>query len=381
MSNPELVSRIVDEIARLGPIPFARFMALALYHPEHGYYTSTCRQMGWKGDYYTSSHVHPIFGELVAKQLLQMDQILGGEAFSVVEMGAGKGLLCHDILRFLQKEVPETFRRLRYIIIEKSPSLQKEQADRLGPLFPDKIIWREDVPPGLMGIILSNELVDAFPVHRLKMGPGLFQEVYVDWSEGQLTEILGAPSTDALQAYVKRLGLHFEKPVYLEVNLQALDWMRQLGQTLDRGFVITIDYGYPAELLYTIRRPRGTLLCYYQHTFNEDPYCHLGEQDMTAHVDFTSLVHAGREAGLMPIGFTDQTHFLMGLGIAQRMESVAVEMDASAVARKEFLAMRHLMAPDQMGKTFKVLIQGKGIPLPVPLDGLQFRPFLKFKNQ
>ena len=366
-------------------------MDLALYHPEYGYYTAAGDKMGWKGDYYTSSNVHPVFGELIAKQLVQMDHILSEASLTLVEMGAGKGILCHDILQSIQKEFPSTYRRLHYLIIEKSLWLKQQQIAWLSPLFQDRVRWSDDVPEGMNGIIFSNELIDAFPVHRIQMGQGLLQEVYVDWREDQFVEVTGVPSTPKLQDYVERIGIHFDTPVYLEINLLALDWMKKVGEALHRGFVLTIDYGYPAEALYTPHRPRGTFLCYHKHQVNENPYHNLGEQDMTSHVDFTSLAQAGRDVGLTPLGFTDQTHFLMGLGIAQRMEVAANKMDSlegsqsaedaetaetAEAARKEFLAMKHLMDPGQMGRMFKVLIQGKGVPEKPPLDGLHFRPFV-----
>ena len=379
MSKTELMAFIRNEILKNGPIPFARFMEWALYHPTLGYYSSHGEQIGSQGDYYTSSSVHPIFGELLAKQLLQMSLGLGEDeaGFTLVEMGAGKGTLCFDILSYLQKESPDLFSRLRYVIIEKSPALKERQKERLKPLFPEQIRWEESVPEGLVGVLFSNELLDAMPVHRLRIGPQAVQEIYVDWKEDRFVETLGPPSTPRLLDYLKKIEVHFDRPTDIEINLQAVDWMHRVGRSLARGYVLTIDYGYPAQMLYTSRRPKGTFLCYYRHTTNENPYDHVGEQDMTAHIDFTSLAKAGEEVGLSMIGFTDQTHFLMGLGIAQRMEPYAMEMDRSEEAKEQFLAMKQLMSPERMGRVFKILIQGKNIPPDRRLDGLQFKPFFK----
>ena len=368
---------IREEIKRNGPIPFARFMESALYHPEYGYYTSPGEKIGWKGDYYTSSSVHPVFGELLAKQFFQMAGVLGEGEWTLVEAGAGKGTLCFDILTALQREAPDLFNRVRYVIIERSGWLRDRQIERLKPLFSDRVRWEDQVPGGITGVVFSNELLDAFPVHRLRVGPESVQEIYVGWEGGRFVETLGPPSHPDLTAYLKRAGVVFDRPVELEINLRALDWAREIGRGLKRGFVVTIDYGYPAEILYSAGRPRGTFLCYYRHTANENPYDHIGEQDMTAHIDFTSLAKAGEEVGLATIGFTDQTHFLMGLGIAQRMEAFAEQMDQSEEARRHFLAMRQLMAPEKMGKIFKILIQGKNLPAEIRLDGLQFKPFFK----
>ncbi len=379
MSKPALIEIIRNEIAQNGPIPFARFMAQALYHPEYGYYTTSDRQIGWAGDYYTSSTLHPVFGELIAKQFLQMERILGldGAPFSILEMGAGKGTLCSDILNFIQRESPDVFKRLQYRIIETSGPLRLRQQAQLSPRFSSQVSWEHRIPTRFNGVIFSNEFLDALPVHRLKVDATSLREIYVDWQTDRFVEVEGAPSSARLTAYMDRLGLHFDRPVTLEINLQALDWMRDVGMALQRGFVLTIDYGYPAEEIYSPRRERGTLLCYHRHTAHENPYLHLGEQDMTAHIDFTSLAWAGREAGIEGLGFTDQTHFLMGLGITKRMAAVADQMAESDAAKAEFLAMKELMAPAQMGKTFKILIQGKAIPADVALDGLQFKPFFK----
>lgn len=379
MSKPELITFLREEIQKHGPIPFVRFMEAVLYHPTFGYYSSPGEKIGPQGDYYTSSSVHPVFGELLAKQLHQMCLALDEDAstYTLVEMGAGKGTLCFDILRYFQRESPSVFNRLRYIIIEKSPDLRERQKERLKPLFPNQVQWEETVPIQFVGVLLSNELLDAMPVHRLRVDPHGVQEIYVDWKEDQFVETLGALSTPRLLDYLKNIDVQFDRPTEIEINLQAIDWMRHIGQSLARGYVVTIDYGFPAEELYTPRRPKGTFLCYYRHTTNENPYDHVGEQDMTAHVDFTSLAKAGEEVGLSLIGFTDQTHFLMGLGIAQRMEPYAMEMETSEEARKQFLAMKQLMAPERMGRVFKILIQGKNIPPEFRLDGLQFKPFFK----
>ncbi len=377
MPKPQLVAAIKNEIAQAGPMPFARFMELALYHPELGYYSSAGEKIGWKGDFYTSASVHPIFGELLAKQIAQMAEHIGDAPFTLVEVGAGKGTLCHDILKAIQQEHSALFARLDYVIVEGSPWLKEKQKEWLAPLFPERLSWADDIPKGFKGVVLTNELIDAFPVHRLRVEGEAIQEIHVDWQDEAFVEVLKPPSTPALAAYVQRLDLSFAKPVEIEINLRALDWMVSVGQSLAKGFVLTIDYGYPARELYSIKRPKGTFLCYRKHKTNEKPYEDIGEQDMTAHIDFTSLANKGKSVGLETLGFTDQMHFLMGLGIAQRMEGPGSKMFESEEAKKEFLAMKQLMAPDAMGQTFKVLIQAKGLPADIKLDGLQFKPFFQ----
>lgn len=379
MSKPKLIAAIRKEIAQAGPIPFARYMELTLYHPEHGYYNSPGEKIGRKGDFYTSSSVHPVFGELLAKQLVQMGEMLGDDV-TLVEVGAGKGTLCHDILNFIKTEHPKFYERIHYVIVEESPWLKEQQVTWLSPIFPDHLSWSDKIPDPLIGVVVTNELLDAFPVHRLRVEGPSIQEIYVDWKENTFAEILLPPSTPRLKSYLDRLKVHFDKAIELEINLRALDWMTSVGQGLLKGFVLTIDYGYPAADLYSMARPQGTFLCYHKHQTNENPYDHIGEQDMTAHIDFTSLANQGLTVGLETIGFTDQMHFLMGLGIAQRMETPGNKMFESEEAKKEFLAMKQLMAPDAMGHTFKVLIQGKKIPSDIKLDGLQFKPFFQLDD-
>ncbi|MFQ5597760.1 MAG: class I SAM-dependent methyltransferase [Nitrospiria bacterium] len=377
MSKPALIATVKNEIASKGPIPFARYMELALYHPEYGYYSSPGEKIGWQGDFYTSAAVHPVFGELLAKQLGQMAEHLDAHPFTIVEAGAGKGTLCRDILKTIDKEHPALFARLRYVIIEGSPWLKEKQKAWLAPLFPEQLSWADGFPKDFSGVVLSNELIDAFPVHRLRVEGDAIQEIHVDWKNDAFVEILKPPSTPDLKACLQRLDLSFDRPVELEINLRALHWIASVGQALLKGFVLTIDYGYPAAELYSIRRPKGTFLCYRKHRTNENPYEHVGEQDMTAHVDFTSFAEKGKTVGLATLGFTDQMHFLMGLGIAQRMEAPGSRMFESEEAKKDFLAMKQLMAPEGMGQTFKVLIQAKGLSAGIQLDGLQFKPFFQ----
>ncbi len=380
MSKPELIKEIKNEITQNGPIPFVRFMAQALYHPKYGYYTGSGDKIGWKGDFYTSSTVHPVFGELLAKQCIQMKDEIGDVPLTIVEAGAGKGTLCQDILTLLSKEYPDVFKHCQYIIIESSPFFKELQQKRLCSTFSDHVSWASSIPQNLKGILFSNELLDAFPVHRLRVEKENIQEIFVDWQENRFVEILQPPSTPKLLSYLNRLGVSYKQSAELEINLKALDWMTEAGKALLKGFVITIDYGYPASQLYSPRRAKGTFLCYQKHQSNENPYTRIGEQDMTAHIDFTSLADQGKKVQLDPIGFTDQMHFLMGLGIAQRMEGPAKNMFESEEAKKEFLAMKHLMDPAGMGQTFKVLVQAKNITARQALDGLQYNA-LSLLNQ
>ena len=377
--HPELVAAIASEIASSGPIPFARFMELALYHPQFGYYmrqpdSADHERIGWSGDFYTSSDVYPILGRALASQARQMDESVDRPtAFTIVEMGAGKGLLARDCLAAIHAEQDGFASRVRYVLIERSPAMRELQRRNLAPWLskPGLVTWVEGLdglaPGSVTGLFLSNELVDAFPVHRIQVADGRTEELYVDYQEGQFVECLMPLSTPRLALYLGRLHATLPEGYRTEVNLQAIDWMEHVAQRMDRGFVVTIDYGHTAQDLYGPERKNGTFLCYCQQLTNEDPFMRVGEQDMTAHVNFSCLAAVGEEQGLHVTGFTNQMSFLMGLGVEEMIGELEPES-------QEFRAAIHLLKPDGMGSTFKVLIQHKGIRRP-ELDGLKFKPF------
>jgi SAM-dependent MidA family methyltransferase len=217
------------------------------------------------------------------------------------------------------------------------------------------------------GLFFRNELPDAFPVHRIQVEHGQTQEVYVDFDGARFVECLRPLSSPDVLQYLTRLNLSLPHGYRTEINLAALRWMEQVAGVLGRGIVITIDYGHTAQDLYSVDRSQGTLLCYYSQLTSEDPYVRVGQQDMTAHVDFSSLAGVGEERGLHVTGFTNQMSFLMGLGVEEMMAELEPESP-------EFRAAIHLLKPDGMGSTFKVLVQHKGIERPT-LDGLTFKPF------
>jgi SAM-dependent MidA family methyltransferase len=377
--HPELIAAISSEIIRHGPIPFVRFMELALYHPQYGYYmrqpaNEDKERIGWSGDFYTSSDVCPILGRALAAQARQMDELLGEPTpFTIVEMGAGKGLCARDCLAAIQEEHDDFASRVRYVLIERSPVMQELQRRNLAPWLnrPGLVTWVEGLdglaPQSVTGLFFSNELVDAFPVHRIQVTTGQTEEICVDYRDGGFVSCLKPLSTATLAQYLLQLNVTWPEGYRTEVNLLALNWMEQVAQRMDRGFVVTIDYGHTAQDLYGVERKEGTFLCYFQQQTNEDPFIRVGEQDMTAHVDFSSLATVGETQGLHVTGFTNQMSFLMGLGIEEMIGSLEQESP-------EFYAAIHLLKPDGMGSTFKVLVQHKGIDRP-ELDGLKFKPF------
>jgi SAM-dependent MidA family methyltransferase len=367
---------VLSQIEEKGPIPFSQFMEWCLYHPTFGYYTSEGTKVGKDGDYYTSPCVHPLFGHLIAKQLMQMAGILGGEVFDVIEMGGGRGFLCQDILDWFKRNSPSFYRRLRYHLIESAPHFEMEQKEKLA-------IWEEEekvfwVPSEAFearkvqveGCFLSNELVDAFPVHRVAFDYGKIKESYVTQQNGELVEQWGEPSDPRIEGYFQSMKVVLREGQKAEVNLKALDWVEKIENCLKKGFVLTIDYGYLAEELYAPYRREGTLLCYHRHQTSEAFFERLGEQDITSHVNFTGLIRKGEEVGLHFTGLVPQYQFLMGLGLLQEMaslEGALSEVDGLNLR----LTLKHLIEPEAgMGEVFKALIQHKGIENP-RLDGLR----------
>ncbi|ALC16058.1 SAM-dependent methyltransferase, MidA family [Desulfuromonas soudanensis] len=364
-SKPQLEAEIRRRIADEGGISFADYMALCLYHPEYGYYMAPRTRIGKEGDFFTSSSVHSLFGRLLARQLRQMGEILGKDDFTIAEQGAGEGHLCLDILDALAEEDPEFYGRVRYLLVEISPDNRSRQRQRLDRHLP-RVDWcRLEDLQGMEGCVLSNELIDAFPVHLVEKRDGELLEVYVTESAGELTEELRPPATEALADHFHWLGVAPVEGNRAEVNLEARRWVAEVGRLLGRGFVLTVDYGYPAAELYAPFRRNGTLMCYHRHCSSDDPYRNPGAQDITAHVDFTALEREGEGVGLVPLYFGEQYRFLMGLGFVEALIELQARESDPKRAQALRLTLKNLIMPDGgMGETFKVLVQGKGVGRP-----------------
>ncbi|MCF6266328.1 MAG: SAM-dependent methyltransferase [Desulfuromusa sp.] len=363
----DLILSLRKQIDSIAGIPFAEFMEQALYHPEHGYYTAGRVRIGKQGDFFTSSSVHSCFGRLIARQLEQMWQLLGQGSFVIAEQGAGEGHLCLDILDALAENSPEFYAHIEYRLIEISlDNRQRQELILQQHLAAGRIVWCElsDLS-GMQGCFISNELIDAFPVHLIEKHAGELQEIYVVNGEEGFCEELRPLSTNLIKKYFQRIGIEPAAGNRCEVNLAACDWMQRIAAVLKRGFVLTIDYGYLAEELYAPYRHAGTLLCYHQHQTNENPYQRVGYQDMTAHVDFSTLQEIGQQHGLDVIYFGQQYQFLMGLGFLEML----IEMESRETDPKKAQALRMnlktLILPEGgMGDSFKVLIQGKNVGRP-----------------
>jgi SAM-dependent MidA family methyltransferase len=368
MAFNDLERKIIQKIGEDGPITFEKFMDMALYDAEFGYYTSRNARLGRKGDYYTSSYLHPVFGTMLGRQLEEMWEAMGRPRdFEVLEMGAGAGYLCKDILDSLKKR--EIFSSLRYYIIELSPAMREEQKGVLGD-YPGKVKWflSSGEVNGARGCLLSNELLDAFPVHLIQMEDEL-KEVYVGASEGRFKEYLGPPSDHSVPDYLEEFSVQLERGYRTEINLRIRDWLRSAAAAFAAGFILTIDYGYTTQEYYSEDRNRGTLMCYHKHRLIEDPLVNIGEEDITAHVNFSSVKRWGEEEDFKTLGFCGQGAYLTSLGIDDELKRLAVE---SKDYLFELARIKKLILPQGMGESHQVMIQYKGPGTP-ELKGFTLR--------
>ena len=377
--NPLLVKKIIARIEAEGPLSFKTFMEMALYDPEGGYYSSHREQFGVKGDFYTSPDVHPLFGKMVARQIAEMAEAFQDSShFDLVEAGPGNGTLALQIFKTLLEDHPHILNKTVCYLAEISPSMVRRQKEVFRP-FPDfqkKIKWVGSVKeiPKIEGCVFSNEFIDAMPVYRVVWKERLL-EIYVDFKEDLFMEVLLPPSQPEIEQYFDPFNVRWVDGQEAEINLNADIWLADAASQLERGFVLTLDYGDLAENLYSIKKKRGTFLCYRNHQTHSDPYQWIGEQDMTSHVNFSSFQKRGITENLFPLGYTDQAHFLIGLGIIDEMERFVQTLDDPG-KDLSFRAMKHLIHPEGLGPVFKVLIQQKGMG-PLELKGLKFAKKLK----
>ncbi len=377
--NP-LEEKIIERIRKEGPITFEAFMEMALYEPELGYYTSPKTLIGRKGDFYTSPHLHPIFGVMLGRQLIEMWMVMGKPPeFHAVEIGAGAGYLCKDIFAYLHKpskaakvsqDKNNFLESLRYVIVELNHHIEKRQKELLVDIAKE-ITWTNSLkklPYGIKGCIFSNELLDAFPVHIVEMEDEL-KEIYLTLNGEQIVEQKQDVSATDITNYINQFSIEIPHGYRTEINLRIRDWLREITSILSSGFLLTIDYGYPAKEYYSEERAKGALLCYHQHQTNENPYMNIGEQDITAHVNFSSLKVWGKDVGLKTIGYCPQGTYLISSGID---EAITELYSDSPDYQSEIIKIKGLILPQGMGESHKVMIQYKGEGLP-ELRGFSLR--------
>ncbi len=356
---------IIRRIEADGAMTFAEFMRIALYNPDGGYYTSGDEPWGRSGDYLTSLDMSPAFSSTIAKQVFEMWSLSGSpDTFHVVEVGGGRGWLLEGLASSIAALSPELSRTMELTAVDCNPSLSSKVSGikRCGDISELEGIGA--------GVIISNELIDSFAVN-IVVNDSSLKEIYVDFDGEKFIEVAGPLSTPALKRYFEEIGVELVSGQRAEVNLAACEWLGKAGALIEKGFIITIDYGMPARELYAPERG-PTLMCHRRHTLNTNPYINIGSQDITTHVDFTSLVKGGAACGLDLTGFTTQKNFLLGLGILEEL-SPATELnvaDADKVTHNRAIA--ELIMPGGMGDTFKVLVQHKGIEAPT-LKGFSFK--------
>ncbi len=375
----ELTDFIRHQIATHGPVTFRWFMQQALYHPKFGYYGSGLARIGYQGDFYTNVSVGKIFGELIAKQFEEMWVRMNKPvSFTILEEGAHDARFAGDVLSWTKRFSPELHERLKYWIIESNPRLQQEQQATLSTWPRNKVRWSQSLDSfemgSLCGVHFSNELLDAFPVHLVTSAGGAWQENFVDVGKAGFRFVYGPPSSSQLRAALDRLPLPALPPgvkeYRTEINLAAPRWVEDTSKVLGQGYILAVDYGYPRDLYYAPERTAGTLATYREHQRGVDPLLSVGECDLTAHVDFTTLAERAEASGMKLAGYCDQHHFLVGLG---ESELLAIERSTREMTPDllHFIrSFKTLMHPGTMGMAFKFICFEKNVsPAEKPLLG------------
>jgi SAM-dependent MidA family methyltransferase len=427
-----LRKKIEDEIRKRAPIPFSRYMEMCLYDSEFGYYARDGEQFGKAGDFYTSSDVHAVFGRLLARQFEEMWRVLGSPAqIEILELGPGRGLFAQDVLDWSQKKFPEFSRALHYTLVERSPSLRKRlesrfreriQSDKTtlshetdnparrtkqsmhlskgggasrstdsetsnadgqnvtsGPTIQireghgfsraeNAISPARALAPEVPRIIFANEFFDALPLEVLSEKGAL----RINTQNGKFVEEW-APASDKELEFLDRYSVHPEGHARTEATLQALDSTSELTASLQKGFFVAIDYGYTREEQLAGRH-LGTIMAYRQHSASPNPYEAPGEQDITAHVNFTALAAAAEQNGMLAHKLLTQSQFLMGIGESNQFADAFEDCRLPQERAKVALQLKHLVTPAGMGETFHVLVGSKGVDreLVLRLSGLSF---------
>ena len=365
-----LAELLAERIRRYGPMTFADFMRECLYHPVHGYYS---KPEGKRfADYYTSVDVHPVFGRLLARQFAEMwERLERPDEFTLVEAGAGVGRLAGHILDACETKSPAFYESLRYVAVERSAARREQAlAGTKRHVANGRFTASAEVPARIpAGCLFSNELMDALPVHRVVQMGGELKEIFVGFQDGKFAEFLAPVSTCAITEYFAAQGVALADGQQAEAGLEACDWITEIGRRLERGYVMTIDYGHRAKELFDEHHMRGTLLAYRNHRTSENFLESPGEQDLTAHANFTALETWGKQSGLETAGYTSQTAFLLALGQGNEFADLYDENQTEAERVRARLQLKMLIHPEGMGERFMVLIQEKG-RTSGPLTGL-----------
>ena len=359
--SQQLQQMICNEIDQQGgAIPFDRYMELALYAPEMGYYTAGMRKFGTEGDFVTAPEISALFSRTLAHQVKQVLDLCGGG--DVLEFGAGSGRLAVDMLRELEalNALPE-----RYLILELSPDLRQRQQQLVAAEIPhlrERVLWLERFPlQRLRGAVLANEVMDAMPVHRFRVSSEnreQIQEEMISCAAGKLGKEW-RPASAELQHQVEKLGVEQTSVCESEINLRLKPWIAAISALLEQGAVLLIDYGYTRSEYFHPQHSEGTLMCHFRQHAHADALFYPGLQDITAHVDFTAVAEAADDAGLSVAGYTSQAGFLLACGIERLLQSAAV--DQNAVWFQQTEGLKRLVLPSEMGERFKVMVLTRNI--------------------
>jgi SAM-dependent MidA family methyltransferase len=368
-----LRDEITKKIAKEGAISFRDFMEMCLYHPVWGYYR---RRESAARDYRTSPEVSPLFAKYLGKQIGEMCELADTNEVLIAELGGGDLTLSIGILEYIETAWSDSPGDLGYYVLEHKERVGSAvPKDRIGV-----VASIEEIPfeSSVFAIVFSNEFFDSLPVHSVTQTEEGLREVFVTESEGRLRETLQPLSSPKLADYFGFIGVQLPPGFRTEVNLEAGRIIGSIGRRMRRGFVITIDYGFPSHEIYSPARSCGTMVAYYRHRKSENVLIHPGEMDITSHINFSALAEWGRRNGLDITGFTDQGNLLISLGILDETESESSIRDFAGSFERNRL-IKELISPDAMGEAFKVLIQYKGFELKPELTGLSRPPYRRWR--
>jgi len=339
-------------------ISFAHYMQMALYQPGLGYYSNGSQKFGSRGDFITAAEVSPLFSQCLARQVVEIQGRLGG--FSILEFGAGSGLMAADILLELESQaaLPES-----YQILEVSAELRQRQRDTIASRAPQllsRVTWLDELPQHFTGVVLANEVLDAMPVECFRRRGNVIEQMLVRFEGGDLCSRYcpaDAAVSDAVALIEQRREARLPDNYCSELNLYHRPWIEALFQSIERGVVLLIDYGYGVKEYYHEERAQGTLMCHYQHRAHPDPLWCPGVQDITSYVDFSEVAHAAVDAGFDMLGYTTQAAFLMSAGLAElHQEQVSDDVREQVRLAQQ---IKTLTLPSEMGERFKVMGLGK----------------------
>jgi len=359
----QLARTIASEIREAGPMTFRDFMDRALYDPGQGYYARPQTPWSDAADFVTAPQVDDAFGTAVAELAAECDAALGApERFDLVEIGGGDGALLADACDALAREHRNLYARLRVTAAEQGAASRHQQRQRLAD-HGERVRWVDGLsaaPADLTGLVFSNELLDALPVHRVVWRGGRLHELYVDWRDDAFTERAGEPSTAAIAAYLSANDIVLQEGQVAEICLAVRPWLEALAERLQRGYLLTVDYGADTPALYGPGRPHGSLVCQHRYQLSDSPYERLGEQDITAHVDLGNLRRCGEEVGLRSAGSVGLAGFLLGFGAADHLASTSPDDGGDSLRRR--LGLRHLLFTE-IGDAHRAVLQYRNAPI------------------